>query len=56
VRELARELAALSTPQGITARFHGRPPRLVLRSDEVRFDGRAKLRVRVLKPKRRARR
>ena len=56
VRELARQLAALATPQGITARFHGRPPRLVLRSDQVRFDGRAKLGVRVLKPKRRARR
>jgi hypothetical protein len=56
VRELALELAALATPQGITAHFRGRPPRLVLRSDEVRFDGRAKLRVRVLKPKRRARR
>jgi hypothetical protein len=52
VRELARELAALAVPRGITARFRGRPARLVLRSDEVRYDGRAELGVRVLKPKR----
>jgi hypothetical protein len=52
VRELARELAALAVPRGVTARFRGRPPRLVLRSDEVRYDGRAELGVRVLKPKR----
>lgn len=52
VGELARELAALATPQGITARFRGREPRLVLRSGEVRFDGRARLDVRVLRPRR----
>jgi hypothetical protein len=49
VRDLARQLAALATPQGIKARFRGREPRLVLRSGEVRFDGRATLDVRVLK-------
>jgi hypothetical protein len=52
VHDLARELATLGTPQGITARFRGRRPRLVLRSGGVRFDGRAKLDVRVLRPKR----
>jgi hypothetical protein len=51
VRELARRVAGLASPQGITARFRGRKPRLVLRSDEVRFDGRAKLTVRVLAAK-----
>jgi hypothetical protein len=57
VRELARQVAALASAQGITARFRGREPRLVLRSDQVRFDGRAKLSVRILRSaKRRARR
>lgn len=50
VRGLARQVAALASPQGITAHFRGREPSLVLRSDEVRFDGRAKLSVRVLRP------
>jgi hypothetical protein len=57
VRELARQVAALASPHGITARFAGPKARLVLRSDRVRFDGRAKLSVRVLRPAgRRARR
>jgi hypothetical protein len=57
VRELARQVAALGGAQGITARFKGRKPRVVLRSDRVRFDGRAKVSVRVLRPaSRRARR
>jgi hypothetical protein len=50
VRELARRVGALSSPNGITARFGGRKARIVLGSDRVRFDGRAKLSVRVLRP------
>ena len=50
---LARQVAALATPQGITARFREREPRLVLRSGDVRFDGRAKLEVKVLRPAKR---
>jgi hypothetical protein len=46
-RQLARQVAALRRPLGLTARFRGRPPALVLRSDEIRFSGRARLRVRV---------
>jgi hypothetical protein len=53
VRDLARQVAALATPQGITARFREREPRLVLRSGDVRFDGRAKLEVKVLRPAKR---
>ena len=49
VRELARQVTALASPQGITARFRGRKARVVLRSDRVRFDGRAKASVRVLR-------
>jgi hypothetical protein len=57
VRELARQVTALASPQGITARFRGRKARVVLRSDRVRFAGRAKVSVRVLRPAgRRARR
>ena len=40
-------------PLGITARFRRRQePRVVLRSDDVRFDGRVKLRLRVLRARR----
>jgi hypothetical protein len=57
VRGLARQVAALAGAQGITARFKGRKPRVVLRSDRVRFDGRVKVSVRVLRrASRRARR
>jgi hypothetical protein len=49
VRELARQVAALASPQGITARFKARKARVVLRSDRVRIDGRAKVSVRVLR-------
>ena len=49
VRELARQVAALRQPLGITARLKGREPRIVLRSDEIRFDGRVRLDVRVLR-------
>jgi hypothetical protein len=46
-KKLARLVAALHRPLGIAARFRHREPRVVLRSDEVRFDGRAKVRLRV---------
>jgi hypothetical protein len=49
VRRLARRVAALRRPLGIAARFRRREPRVVLRSNEVRFDGRVKLRLRVLR-------
>ena len=50
VRRLARRVAALRRPLGITARFRRREePRVVLRSDDVRFDGRVKLRLRVVR-------
>jgi hypothetical protein len=49
VHEVARQVAGLASPQGITARFEGRKPRVILRSDRVRFDGRAKVSVRVLR-------
>ena len=53
VRALARRVAALERPLGITARFRRRQePRVVLRSEDVRFDGRVKLRLRVLRARR----
>jgi hypothetical protein len=51
-RRLARRVAALRRPLGIVARFGRRDPRVVLRSNEVRFDGRVKLRLRVLRARR----
>jgi hypothetical protein len=53
VRGLARKVAALAQPQGISARFRGRNPRVVLRSEEVLFDGRAKLSLKVVRRARR---
>jgi hypothetical protein len=47
VRRLARRVASLKRPLGIEARFGRRERRVVLRSDQVRFDGRVKLRLRV---------
>jgi hypothetical protein len=47
VRRLARRVAALKRPLGIEARFGRRERRVVLRSNQVRFDGRVKLRLRV---------
>jgi hypothetical protein len=47
VRTLARRVARLRRPLGIVARFRRRERRVVLRSSEVRFDGRVKLRLRV---------
>jgi hypothetical protein len=52
VRGLARRVAALRRPLGIVARFKGHEERVVLRSDDVRFDGRVKLRLRVLRGRR----
>jgi hypothetical protein len=47
VRQLARAVARLRRPLGITARFRRREPRVVHASGRVRFDGRAKVRLRV---------
>jgi hypothetical protein len=52
VRRLARRVAALRRPLGIVARFGRRDPEVVLRSREVRFDGRVKLRLRVRRARR----
>jgi hypothetical protein len=49
VRRLARRVAALRRPLGIAARFRRHEPQVVLRSNDVRFDGRVKLRLRVLR-------
>ena len=49
LRQLAADVRTLRRPLGIEARFgRGSPPRLVLRSDEVSFEGSARLRLRVL--------
>jgi hypothetical protein len=47
VRRLARRVRALERPLGIVARFGRRDRRVVFRSDDVRFDGRVRLRLRV---------
>jgi hypothetical protein len=47
VRQLARRIHALRRVPGIYARFDHHPPRLVRRSDDVAYEGRARLRVRV---------
>ena len=52
VARLARRLKAIRRPLGITARFKKREPRMVLRSDEIRFDGRVELSLRVLRARR----
>jgi hypothetical protein len=52
VRRLARRIAAMRRPLGIEARFGRRDPDMVLRSDDVRFDGRVKLRLRVSRARR----
>jgi hypothetical protein len=48
VSQLARVVASLRRPLGITARFRHRQPRVVLRSNDVRYDGRAKVTLRVV--------
>jgi hypothetical protein len=52
VRRLARRVRALRRPLGIVARFRRREPRVVLRSGDVRFEGRVKLRLRVSRARR----
>jgi hypothetical protein len=47
VRRLARGIAAMRRPLGIVARVGRGERNVVLRSDEVRFDGRVRLRLRV---------
>jgi hypothetical protein len=47
VSRLAKRVAALRRPLGIVARFGKDERRVVLRSDDVRFDGRVKVRLRV---------
>jgi hypothetical protein len=51
-RQLQRAVAALHRPLGIAARFRRREPRVVLSSDEVRYDGRARLRLQVVRARR----
>jgi len=48
VRELAARIRALHRVPGIYAHFDRREPRLAIESDEVSFDGRARLRLRVM--------
>ncbi|HEX5980039.1 MAG TPA: hypothetical protein VFY52_03030 [Thermoleophilaceae bacterium] len=52
VRRLAQRVAGVRRPLGIVARFGRGERRVVLRSDDVRFDGRVKLRLRVPRPRR----
>ncbi len=47
VRELAAAVQAREQPRGIEARIKGHEPRLVHRSDEISFEGRVRLRLRV---------
>jgi hypothetical protein len=47
VRELAAQIRALHSVPGIYARFDRREPRLALASDEVGFEGRVRLSLRV---------
>jgi hypothetical protein len=51
-KSLARAVAALHRPLGIAAHFRHREPRVVLRSTDVRFDGRATVRLRVVRARR----
>jgi hypothetical protein len=51
-KSLARAVAALRRPLGIAAHFRHRAPRVVLRSNDVRFDGRAKVSLRVARARR----
>jgi hypothetical protein len=46
-KQLAAAVAALHRPLGITAHLRHRDARVVLRSDRVRFDGRARVRLQV---------
>ena len=48
-RELARAIRGLHRPLGIEARFRPRPARMVVRSDEVSYSGKVRLRLRVVR-------
>jgi hypothetical protein len=47
VRQLAKAVAAVHRRVGIAARFRHREERVVLESDDVRYDGQVRLRLRV---------
>jgi len=51
-KQLARQVAAVHRPLGIAAHFRRRDSRVVLSSTEVRFDGRARVRLRVVPARR----
>jgi hypothetical protein len=53
VRELARRIGLLRQTIGVQARFKNRPPQLVHRSRDVSYEGRVRLRVRVMSRARR---
>jgi hypothetical protein len=53
VRELAAQVRALHSVPGIYARFDRRDPQLALASDDVGFEGRVRLRLRVTRRARR---
>jgi hypothetical protein len=49
VRELAENIRGLHRELGIEARFRRLPPRLVVRSDQVSYGGKVRLRLRVVR-------
>jgi hypothetical protein len=51
-KQLAASIAALRRPLGIAAHFRHRDPRVVLRSGDVRFEGRVPVSVRVVRARR----
>jgi hypothetical protein len=51
-KALARAIAAKRRPLGIAAHLRHRDPRVVLRSDEVRFSGRARISLQVARGRR----
>jgi hypothetical protein len=51
-KSLARALAAYHRPLGIVAHFRHRHARVVLRSSDVRFDGQARVSLRVVRARR----
>jgi hypothetical protein len=53
VRELDRRIRLFRQTIGIQARFKGRRPQLVHRSRDVSYEGRVRLRVRVMRRARR---
>ena len=53
VRQLARRIRLFRQTIGIEARFKRRRPQLVHRSREVSYEGRVRMRVRVMRPARR---